>query len=286
MKKSIACLSCLLSLITIAHANTPITSHKMLMHTSISSKTSLDFKKFLQGKYVFALRNTETGQRIYTQNGQMNFLPNGGIGQNNMVLQAYAFPSDLLDNTCKLIDLVLPITIAPQATTEINLNINLDAKQPIVKASFNQNDTSTYNYVVTKEIYDSLGDQHHFALYFIKAAENNWSAYITIDDQLITRDQIQFSSSGALYNTGNLSSINFYPKNGANPSQPIILVLTNSTQYATPSYVKFITQNGNTVGQLTSFDIDNIGDINLTYSNDVTITFAKIAVFPNTASKA
>lgn len=284
MKKLLAYSSCLLSFMTTPYANTAFIPHKTLIHASLSNH-SLDLSKSLKGNYMFALRDPQTGRLVYTQNAQMNFLKNGSIGQNNMPLQAYTFPTEILESSCNLVDLVLPPTLAPQATHEINLSLNLDSKNPVIHDTFNMNDTRSYSYMVNSEIYDSLGNKHDAGIYFIKIVNNVWSVYVSIDDQLITRGQVYFNPNGTLNNTEGLTTINYYPKNGAEPIQAITITFNNLTQFATNSYVQASDQDGSTTGYLTSFTIDNIGDINLTYSNHITIPFAKIAVFPNTLTK-
>ena len=77
---------------------------------------------------------------------------------------------------------------SPTATSEVKLNMNLpagdEAKDP---ASFDPNDTSTYNAATSVTIFDSLGESHIQTYYFLKdntpGNENQWLGVTYIDDQ-------------------------------------------------------------------------------------------------------
>lgn len=281
MKKSLVALACLLSFSVTAQAESTYVRHPMLTQQSIQSKHSLDLSKLLKSHYAFGLRDTHTGRMIYSEHGQMNFLKNGGIGQADMPLQAYAFPTDPNDTTCKLIDLVFPTTLAPQATHELRLSMNLDSRSAIPTGNFNPDDSTTYNRVINIKIIDSLGKSHDFLLYFVKKSPNDWSTYISIDTQLIAHGAISFDQSGNLANADDLAAITFYPKNGA-AAQTLSITPTQLTAYATDTAERRFTQDGSETGYLVSFEIDTVGDVNLTYDNDITVPFAKIATFPAT----
>lgn len=79
---------------------------------------------------------------------------------------------------------------APQATTTIELNFNLDAgSTPIDPANFDPSDSDTFTNSTSVTIFDSLGDAHIQTLYFINdgstAAQNDWLVVTAVDGNLV-----------------------------------------------------------------------------------------------------
>ncbi|MGE3320358.1 MAG: flagellar hook protein FlgE [Candidatus Berkiella sp.] len=85
-------------------------------------------------------------------------------------------------------------TLAPKATSTVNVNVNLDATASPPTAPFltgftpaQPPDPTTYNSSTSTTLYDSLGNSHIMTSYFVKAhAENTWRVYVGVDGSDVT----------------------------------------------------------------------------------------------------
>jgi flagellar hook protein FlgE len=79
----------------------------------------------------------------------------------------------------------------PQATTEVDLKMNLPANDGALDPDdFDPTDPLTYNAATSVTVYDSLGDSHVQTFYFIKDSNagvgaNEWVMVTSVDDQLV-----------------------------------------------------------------------------------------------------
>ncbi|MDG6096012.1 flagellar hook protein FlgE [Alteromonas sp. ZYF713] len=83
---------------------------------------------------------------------------------------------------------------SPQATQEVTMRMNLPANDDYLDpASFNPDDTLTYNAATSVTVYDSLGESHIMTYYFVKDGTdqsaptgpdqlNSWLMFTTLDD--------------------------------------------------------------------------------------------------------
>jgi flagellar hook protein FlgE len=75
----------------------------------------------------------------------------------------------------------------PKATGEIAAQFNLDARGTIPTAAFDANNSATYNYSNSVKVYDSLGNPHELATFFVKtnpiapSTSSPWAVYATAD---------------------------------------------------------------------------------------------------------
>ncbi|XQW85802.1 flagellar hook protein FlgE [Thalassotalea piscium] len=77
---------------------------------------------------------------------------------------------------------------APQATTEVDIRMNLPAGDSYISSAptnFDPDDPLTFNYSTSVNIYDSLGDSHIMTYYFIKddptTNPNEWFVFAGVD---------------------------------------------------------------------------------------------------------
>lgn len=137
----------------------------------------------------------------------------------------------------------------PVATSEANININLNALASIpASAFFDPNDSSSYNYQTDLVIYDSLGANHIFSLYYVKVAVNSWDLYPYVDG-IYTGGfpgSLTFTSNGEAYPATGMNGLMFYPATGATSPQVFAVLFNSSTQYANKYWVRSLTQNGST----------------------------------------
>lgn len=150
----------------------------------------------ITGNGFFAtVPNAQSREFSYTRAGQF------GLNDENLIVNAsgdslLGFPvgPDGSSTSVSLSE-TQPIRIpdtsgAPQATTSVELNFNLNASSaPIDPADFDPTDRDTYTDSTSITIFDSLGDAHIQTLYFINdastATQNDWLVVSAVDGQLV-----------------------------------------------------------------------------------------------------
>ncbi|MBI5462775.1 MAG: flagellar hook-basal body complex protein [Gammaproteobacteria bacterium] len=162
--------------------------------------------------------------------------------------------------------------VAPIATSSMTLDANLDpgAGQP-VNGTFDKDQTDSYNEVVEVTVYDSLGQAHTAALYFVKTAVADiWHLYAYFDDTLMrvggAAFQVVTFAGGALSSSASIGYDAVMLTNGAE-SQAITLDVTALTQAGAAFVVNAIVQDGYPVGAVTTTHIAANGEIRLDLSN-------------------
>jgi len=283
MKKSAALI---LSLITITVTPTVFANHSYHVSSSVNhavkytisdTKSLIDLSDLLHSKYVFALRDPKTGNLSYTQSGEFIW-KDDYLYQNRMRLQGYNISTELVDNACQLSDIKLLTLLPAHVTTQFNPVLNLDANSAKPDKPFDPNDYASFNYVITAHLYDSLGAQHGAGLFFAKNTYNDWFVHVVIDGSVLTKGRITFKTNGEFDQAEGLANIIFNPTGAA--QQVFSISLERATQFATPSSVFSMDQDGRSVGHLSSVDVDEIGYVNQYFTNGEVITAGKIAVLP------
>lgn len=164
--------------------------------------------------------------------------------------------------------------VAPNPTSALNANVNLDAREPETDSSWllvgGVPDPAGYNSSTTTTVYDSLGNDHTVALYFSKldplTNPNEWNVRTIIDGTLVDTTAVTFNTDGT-YNAPALIPITFNPTGGATVPQSFDMDLSTSTQYGSDFAVNSLSQDGYTSGQLLGVNIDKEGIIFARYSN-------------------
>lgn len=190
---------------------------------------------------------------------------------------------------------------APRSTTNVYMTMNLNstltapvggwpAFNPTDKATFNQGSTTSTT------VYDSLGEPHIVSFYFRRTAtatDNNWEVYAVFDDKTATPPAagawfgpttLDFDANGVptvpvsasmpdlVMPKATLNSA-AYLTNGAQFTSDLTINFSNQsgtnypTQYSSKFEVGSLSQDGTTVGRLTSIDIDASGKVMASYSN-------------------
>ncbi len=164
--------------------------------------------------------------------------------------------------------------VAPNPTTELSANVNLDAREPETDSSWalvgGVPDPAGYSRSTTTTIYDSLGNDHTVGMYFSKldpvTNPNEWNVRTIIDGTLVDTTAVTFNTDGS-YNAPALLPITFNPVGGATVPQSFDIDLSTSTQYGSDFAVNSLSQDGYTSGQLLGVTIDKEGIIFARYSN-------------------
>ena len=168
------------------------------------SANSLDLA--ITGDGFFALKTTD-GTNVYTRNG--GFMLNE---QNQMVNSAgQALMSLPVDSTNKA-DFSEPLTAMTipratvsefQATTEVELGLNLPSGSTPITEDFSPSKPETYHKTTSFTVYGASGSAHLSTVYYVKTAEataddpfNKWQTYVYIDDEAVDPALVQASDTG------------------------------------------------------------------------------------------
>jgi flagellar hook protein FlgE len=224
---------------------------------------------------------------LYSRNGQFKVDREGYI-VNNDGLQLVGYPADatgviLPGNSSAL---RLPTAgIEPAATSEIELEMNLDARMavtaPTAGAAIDFTDPTTYNSATSISVYDALGQDVALTYYFQKAAANTWNVFVTANGTPINGTVAAPVASATLT----------FPATGGAPTAPVgpvaidipatagpngtttlpitgvQLDMDGARQYGAPFGVTSLSQNGYAPGQITGVSIESNGIVMARYSN-------------------
>lgn len=231
----------------------------------------------INGKGFF--RVDQQGTIFYTRNGQFQLDKDGYIvtaaGEN---LTGYAANANGQILPGALVNLQLSSAdIAPSATANADVLVNLDSRQTVPAAAFNYLLPTTYNSSTSMTVYDSLGNAQTYTFYFRKQAGNTWDVYTSLTNPAGTTTlqnggspitTLVFNTSGQL-TSGAVVNVTIPALDLGTGAAPLTFELdfTGSTQFGSPFSVNAITQDGYTSGRLTGFSIDDNGVIQARYSN-------------------
>ena len=233
------------------------------------------------------------GEIAYSRNGQFNKDKDGFI-VNAAGLQLTGHKVEATGVVgVGLEALQLPsAAMLPKATGEIASQFNLDARGTIPTAAFDANNSATYNYSNSVKVYDSLGNPHELATFFVKtnpvapSTSSPWDVYATADGKAVpgaaassTVGQLTFDAYGKLVSPTSgkmaLNGINF--ANGSAP-MAVNVAVTGTTQFGSPSDVKQLDQDGYASGTLAGFSIGKAGILTGKYSNEQSKALGQIVL--------
>jgi len=245
------------------------------------SQTGNNLDLALSGQGFFTLH--DASGYYYTRNGTFS-VDNQGFVVNSTDQRVQIYPPLATGgfNTGALADLQLNTSqSAPQATTNVGLNLNLpaNAAAPAV-APFNPTNPATYTNTTSTAVYDSLGGQHTATFYYIATATpNQWNVAMTIDGTQVGGLQpLDFSPSGVI--TVPASSTFAFPADPIPGANPLTLSanMTGSTQYGAQFGVNSITQDGYSTGLLTTISVDGTGIVSAKFTNGRSLELGQLAM--------
>jgi flagellar hook protein FlgE len=250
----------------------------------------------VQGEGYFIASNPN-GDRFFTRNGQLQMDNEGYLTTiNGLRLQGYpANAQGVIQNGIGDLQ-VGRITSPPQATTSVDMVVNLGRDEEI-QPPFDPNDTpGTSSHTSTITVYDSLGGAHQLEVYYTQTAPGEWSwnAVTTqgaldgsdsTDPAIVASGNLVFDQNGNLVSeTQNSAPIPFF---GATP-QDITFDFgdelanggdgTGSTSYAGLSSNISENQDGFAVGSLLFVEVGTDGTITGTFSNGREQALAQLAL--------
>ncbi len=271
----------------------------------------------ISGQGFFITNKSLTGSDIsYTRAGQFR-VDNTGTITNSAGEYLQAFPVDASGNvTSTSLNTTIPITLpattgAPQATTEIEAGLNLDASTiKLDPAAFDPTASNTYTHATSTTVYDSLGASHVLSYYFINdlggsvtnplSNPNQWAVFTYLDGAEIdiaggtpvnhlngglpilqSAGVLNFNPDGSYLSStpAALQNTAIPLTNGASPLTVLHDFANNSTtQFAASFSVSTLDPDGFTTGRLTGLDISEDGLIRATYSNGIQTPMGQVAL--------
>ena len=237
----------------------------------------------ISGQGFFRL--SDNGSTVYSRAGSFGVDNNGYVtNAKNQRLTAYL--ADSTGNvTGALGDLQLNTAdILPQATTNVDVGVNLDASATPPGGVFDSTDPSTYNNSTSLTLYDSLGNSHLGTIYFVKTGANTWDTHTLVDGTEVTPTSggtLTFNNDGTLATPANGQvAYNGFPIAGANN---LSLNLDYSSATPTSQFggnfgVNALSQDGYASGRLSGIDISDTGVILARYTNGQSKTLGQVAL--------
>lgn len=271
----------------------------------------------ISGQGFFITNNSLTGSDIsYTRAGQFG-VDNTGTITNSQGQYLQAFPVDANGNVTSTslnttIPIVLPATTgAPQATTEVEVGLNLDASTiALDPTAFDPTASNTYSHATSTTVYDSLGTSHVLSYYFIHDLPgsvtngandpNQWivATYLDGAEVDIAGGTALNHLDGGVATVQDVGILNFNPDGSYASSTPAALQNTaiplttgaspltvlhdfannSTTQFAAAFSVSTLDPDGFTTGRLTGLDISEDGLLRATYSNGIQTPMGQVAM--------
>ncbi len=237
----------------------------------------------INGQGFFRMANG--GVISYARDGEFSLDKNGFI-VNSTGAQLTGYPASASGtiNPSTPVPIQLSLAnIAPKATTNASLSLNLDSRSTTPAAAFNLTDPTSYNSSTALTVYDSQGNSHTLSLYFRTTASNTWSVYAAADGSILNTGSpigtLSFNSSGTMASNVTMNPSITLTNGATSPFTFALLFPASSTsQYGASFGVSSNTQDGYTTGQLSGFSIGSDGIIQGRYSNGQTRDQSQIAL--------
>lgn len=223
----------------------------------------------------------------FTRNGQFKVDRDGYIVNNSLQrLMGYAANALGEIQPGQAVALQLPTGgVSPAATTRMDLEMNLDARQAITTpasgAAIDFNDSDTYNNATSMTVFDAKGQEVALTYYFQKSATDTWNVFGTANGNSVAGDNtnpqplttITFPADGSAP-TSPVGPVSFdipatLTSQGADtlPITGVLLDLDNATQFGSAFGVTDMQQDGFSAGLLTAIAIETNGIVTARYSN-------------------
>jgi flagellar hook protein FlgE len=224
---------------------------------------------------------------MYSRNGQFKVNREGYIVNNAAQrLMGYAADGTGVIQPGNAVALQLPTAgINPQATSKIELEMNLDARgavtAPLVAPAIDFSNPKTYNNATSLTVYDAKGQDVALTYYFQKSATDTWNVFVTANGVPVNgtvtaplaTTTIDFPANGGTP-TAPLGSVPFDVPATVNAvgAQTLAIIgvqldLTSATQYGSGFGVTNLSQDGYAPGQLTGINVEANGIVMARYSN-------------------
>ena len=260
----------------------------------------------IQGSGLFIVKNS-SGSSFYTRAGQFTLDENGNLANpEGLTVQGFqggaGTPGGQLGDITIDRTLVLPAVV----TTTIGLAANLDAAASVPTAALpvdavgteetKANWVAASNFSTVATTFDSLGEAHDLTFLFRKSAANEWSYRVGANAGEITGGtagqlrqvsapggRLAFNDDGSLNSAGSTTITQIGAIAWANGASSQTITAANvqfagTTQFALPSSVRSLSQDGAESGSLIGIEIDDEGVISGQFSNSGIMDLYQIAL--------
>lgn len=222
-------------------------------------------------------RLSTNGAISYARNGQFSLDRDGYIVTNSGA-RLTGYPADANGQIVASTPIDLQVSlapIAPRATTDARIGLNLDSRANVPAAAFSIADPTSYNSSTAMTVYDSLGNAHTLTLYFRKSAANTWDVYGAADGAILNGGAplgaLTFGGNGLLAANVTMNASIPLTNGAATPlAFPITFPMSDTTQFGVNFAVSQLRQDGFTTGRLAGFAIGSDGVILGRYTNGQT----------------
>lgn len=239
------------------------------------------------------------GAVTYARNGQFQFDKNDFIvNAQGLRLMGFSAVNGIVQTGNPVALQLDRSDLPPQATgagtagaagvvARLNLNSG-EAIKPV--ANFVRTDPATYNQSASLAIYDSLGNPHTYTMYFLKTAANAWNVQASVTNPagttttLTAPGAVTFDSAGALQTAMPLSQTIAAADLGTGAAALTFDVnLTDTTQFGGSFSINALSQDGFTIGKLSSFAVGKDGIVLGRYTNGQSRSLGQVilAAFAN-----
>jgi flagellar hook protein FlgE len=233
----------------------------------------------LDGEGFFMIKDNQ-GTVYYTRAGQFRLNADGDlVNVDGMKLQGW-----MLDDNGNIIGALdkinIPYAVPPTKTTKINFvePTNLDSRSNVPSKDFDRTDSTTFNYVNSMTIYDSLGNPHTLSFYFVKKGADTWDVHVYKDNDSteVEKQTLQFDTNGNLTSPTSFT-LDLSFQNGAASPQSITVDVSKIKQVAS-DFTFYANQDGSAKGDLIGVSVAEDGTIKGMYSNGNVKNIARLAV--------
>ncbi len=172
---------------------------------------------------------------------------------------------------------LVPGSLAPKETTEIELSLIINADNPSSQLPFERENPASYNYKVDVPFYDSLGNVQQLEIY-IAQADLDYDIYYYHGDALLMATPLPNDlANGAAYTVGLITPIDSNgDANGA--LSGFIRVVDLIEQRSGQEDVTGVTVDGYGTAQDTLYSVDGQGFLTISYSNGVVVSLGQLAL--------
>jgi flagellar hook protein FlgE len=232
---------------------------------------------------------SKEGANFYTRAGQFYTDENGVlVNQQKYAVQGWSLDQNGNINSA-LQDVNLSnISSAPQPTSAVQMNVNLDVNATAPVTPWDVNDPlATTNYSTPITIYDVTGNGHLVNVYYRKLNDTTWDWHAVLDQGDLVGGtagvNAEVATGSLVFTDGRLQTENlttpFSAQFAATSAAQAITIdfgqsigeggtgLDGSTQFAGTSTTKFLGQDGYSPGNLISIQIDTDGVVSGLFSN-------------------
>ncbi len=252
-------------------AVTPSFSQGSIINTSCSTDLAIS------GRGFFMVKDPEKGNVYYTRDGSFLLEDYKLVDEDGYIVQGVVYTEGIAVDQPSQNDLDFSsLSSIFKPTSTIDAFINLDATiNPSSKVFDINKPEETSDFITNTKIYDASGNPVYIYLAFDKTDVNTWNLYVLK------------SNNGSFTQVGGPFTIQFTPSGITDQStvftfnidnQSIELDLTGITQFASPSSVISMDQDGYPEGNLENIYVERNGEIIGIYSNGQNIPVGRIAL--------